>query len=143
MLDSKPESLPKNVTLEVYATSRIIEDVTETSRDKVKAAIEGLTIKGYAALIRGEDRRRAGYRALARILWKRYMDAIAGGANVERIGLPPVEETEREILGQLLDPERGWPPQFRAALRSALRMEPEPPPPATGTNTPPASASAK
>ena len=140
MLDGKPDSLPKNVTLEVYATSRIVEDVSETSRDRVKAAIEGLTVKGYVALVRGEDRRSAGYRALARILLKRYTDAIAGGANIERIGLPPVEETERQILSMLLDPEGGSSPEFRTVLRSVLRLEPEPPRPAAGTNAPSASA---
>jgi hypothetical protein len=143
MIDGKPDSLPKNTTLDVYATSRIIEDVGETSRDRVKAAIDGQLIKGYVALVRGEDRRSAGYRALARILRKRYMEAIAGGANEVRIGLPPVEETEKQILNMLLDPEEGSSPEFRAALRSALRMEPEAPRPAASTNTPPAAASAQ
>ena len=143
MIDGKMDSLPKNTTLDVYATSRIVEDVGETSRDRVKAAIEGQLVKGYVALVRGEDRRSAGYRALARILWKRYMDAIAGGANAERIGLPSVEETEKQILKLLLDPEEGSSPEFRAALRSALRMEPEAPRPAASTNAPPASASSK
>ena len=143
VLDGKPNSLPKNVTLDEYATSRIVEDVGETSRDRVKAAIEGQLVKGYVALVRGEDRRSAGYRALARMLWRRYMDSIAGAANIERIGLPTVEETERQVLSMLLDPERGSSLEFRAALRSALRMEPETPRPTTGTNAPPASASIK
>jgi hypothetical protein len=142
ILDSRPDSLPQKVTLDDYCIARICEDVSETSRDRVKAAIEGQIVKGYLALIRGEDKRHAGYRALARILRAKYMKAIAGGANAERIGLPPVEETEREVLKVLLNPESGWPPELRAALRGALRMEPEA---ATtpSTNAPPAAAAAK
>jgi hypothetical protein len=143
MLDGKPESLPKNLTLDDYCVARVCEDVGETSRDRVKAAIEGQLVKGYFALIRGEDRRNAGYRALARILRAKYMNAIAGGANVERIGLPTIEEAERQMRDILLDPERGWPVELRAALRARLNLEPEATPPA-GTNTPPpAAASAK
>lgn len=140
ILDGKPDSLPKNLTLEDYCIARICEDVSETSRDRVKAAIEGQLTKGYFALVRGEDRRSAGYRALARLLRKKYMAAIAGGANVERVGLPTVEETEKEVREHLLDPAHGWPPELRAALRAALHLPPEvASPPAT--NTPPASAS--
>jgi len=143
LLDGKPETLPKNLTLEDYCISRICEDVSETSRDRVKAAIEGQLVKGYLALIRGEDRRSAGYRALARILRTKYMKAIAGGANAERIGLPPTEDMERDVRDILLDPERGaWPVELRAALRSALGMEPEAAP-AAATNAAPAAASTK
>jgi len=142
VLDGKPDSLPKNTTLDDYCIGRICEDVGETSRDRVKAAIEGQLAKAYFALVRGEDRRSAGYRALARILRKKYMDAIAGGANVQRVGLPTVEETEKEVRDQLLNPEHGWPPEMRAALRAALRLPPENTP-APATNAPPASASAK
>lgn len=140
LLDGKPDALPKNLTLEDYCISRIVEDVGETSRDRVKAAIEGQIVKSYFALIRGEDRRSAGYRALARILRTKYMNAIAGGANEQRIGLPPVEETEKEILQSLLEPEGSLPVEMRAALRSVLRMEPEAAP---TTNAPPAEAAVK
>lgn len=142
LLDGRPDTLPRNLTLDDYCISRICEDVGETSRDRVKAAIEGQIAKGYYALIRGEDRRNAGYRALARILREKYMKAIAGGANDLRIGIPTVEETEKQVRDTLLDPERGWPVELRAALRAALRMEPESAP-SPSTNTPPAAASAK
>jgi len=142
MLDGKPDSLPKNLTLDDYCIARICEDVSETSRDRVKAAIEGQLVKAYIAMVRGEDRRSAGYRALARILRKKYMDAISGGANAERVGLPTIEETEKQVRDQLLDSEHGWPEELRAALRAALRMAPEPPP-KPGNNAPPTSASAK
>jgi len=142
VLDGNPDALPKTLTLEDYCITRICEDVSETSHDRVKAAIEGQLAKGYLALIRGEDRRNAGYRALARILRAKYMKAIAGGENEKRIGLPPVEEMEKQVRDILLDPERGWPVELRAALRGALRMEPEAPS-ASATNAPPAAAAAK
>jgi hypothetical protein len=139
LLDGDTNSFPRNLTLEDYCISRICEDVSETSRVRVKAAIEGQIAKAYLALIRGEDKRHAGYRALARLLRAKYMDAIAGGANVERIGLPTVEETEKEIADRMLDPEKGLPPEMRAALRRALRM-PADVPAAASTNAPPAAA---
>ncbi|MFO1514250.1 MAG: hypothetical protein U1F83_15280 [Verrucomicrobiota bacterium] len=139
MLDGKPDSLPKNLTMDDYCISRICEDVSETSRDRVKAAIEGQLAKSYFAQVRGEGRRSTGYRALARILRAKYMNAIAGGANAERIGLPTIEETEKQVRDLLLDPERGWPLELRAALRARLNLGPEPTPPA-GTNAPPAAA---
>jgi hypothetical protein len=126
VIDGKPDSFPKNTTMDEYAIFRIVEDVSETSRDRVKAAIEGQIARSYLAMVRGEDRRGAGYRALARLLRKRYMEEISGGANVERIGLPPVEETERQVRDYLLDPNGVWPPELRAALRARLNMEPEP-----------------
>ena len=148
VLDGKPDSLPRNVTLEDYCVSRIVEDVGETSRIRVKAAIEGQIAKAYLALIRGQDKRHAGYRALARLLRAKYMSAIGGGNSDIRIGLPTVEETEKEVANNVLDPEKGWPPQMRAALRAKLGMPPEPPPApvpnAPATNAPPAApASAK
>ena len=64
-------------------------------------------------------------------------------ANAERIGLPTIEETERQVRDILLDPERGWPVELRTALRARLNLPPEVTPPA-GTNAPPpAAASAK
>jgi hypothetical protein len=146
VLDGKPDALPRNVTLEDYCISRICEDVGETSRIRVKAAIEGQIVKAYVALIRGEDKRHAGYRALARLLRAKYMKAIEGAKNIERIGLPTVEETEKEIVNLLLDPDKGWPPEMRAALRVVLGMPVEPPPApaanAPATNAPPAAAAA-
>jgi hypothetical protein len=147
ILDGKPDSLPRNLTLDDYCVARICEDVSETSRDRVKAALEGQIVKGYLALIRGEEKRQAGYRALARLLHAKYLKAIAGGASNERIGLPSVEETEKQVREMLLNTETGWPPELRAALRAALHMEPEPAPaptpvptPVPTTNAPPAAA---
>ncbi len=135
LLDGDTNSLPRNLTLEDYCVSRIYEDLGETSRVRVKAAMEGLVGKAYLALIRGQDKRHAGYRALARLLRTKYMNSIGGGNSDARIGLPTVEETEKEVADRLLSSDKGWPPEMRAALRVKLGMPPEPPP-APSTNAP-------
>ena len=149
LLSDKPDSYPANVTLEEFAVGRIVEDVGETSRDRVKAAMEGQLARSYRQLILGDKKRSAGLRHLAEMLRAAYMKKIAGGANEKRIGLPTVEDVEQQVLKRLLDPrENYWPWEMRTALRSALGLPPEIIPTTTTetnapsaapiTNTPPA-----
>jgi hypothetical protein len=115
-------------------------DVNETDRDKVKARIEEFIGTAFIALIRGDSERYGGFRLMAHDLRANYMEKIGGGASRDRIGLPPVEETEQEILKRMLDPNDeiyGLPPEARAILRTEMRMEPEAIAPVT--NAPPAS----
>ena len=58
--------------------------------------------------------------------------------------MPPIEQTQRDVLKGLLDPEHGLPPEVRAVLRSKLGMaaEAEPAAPAS-TNAPPESVSSR
>jgi hypothetical protein len=135
-------SFPANLTLEEFAVGRIVEDVSETSRDRVKAAMEGQLARSYQQLILGDKKRSAGLRHLAQMLRQAYMKKIAGGANEKRIGLPPVEEVEQQVLSRLLDPKANyWPPEMRDALRSALGMPLETVIPVSPeTNSPPAVA---
>lgn len=144
LLSNKPDSYPANLTLEEFAVGRIVEDVSETSRDRVKAAMEGQLARSYRQLILGDKKRAAGLRHLAQMLREAYMKKISGGANVERIGLPPVEEVEQQVLSRLLDPQENfWPVEMRAALRSALGMELEVVIPiSSDTNAPPAAVAA-
>ncbi len=135
LIDGNTNSFPRNLTLNEYAVARIVEDVGETSRDRVKAAIEGMLVRGYVDLIVGQHDRSAGYRLKARLLRDSYMSKIKG--NEARIGLPPVEETEKEIRERLLDPTTAMLPfEMRAILRTELRMPPEIAMPAAGTNAP-------
>lgn len=140
LIMNRADSFPANVTLEEFAVSRILEDVSETSRDRVKAAIEGQLASSYRHLILGDKKRSAGMRNLAVMLRQQYMNRIAGGANEQRIGLPPLEEMNQQVLDRLLDTkEPYWPPEMRAALRSALGMPIEVAVPLTpDTNAPPA-----
>lgn len=140
LLANKPDSFPANLTLEEFAIGRIVEDVSETSRDRVKAALEGQIARSYKQLILGDKKRAAGLRHLAQMLREAYMKNIAGGANEQRIGLPSVEEVEQQVLTRLLDPkENFWPFEMRAALRSALGLPLETVLPVSAeTNAPPA-----
>ena len=140
LLMGRLDSIPSNLTLEEFAVGRIVEDVGETSRDRVKAAMEGQLARSYRQLVLGDKKRSAGLRHLAQMLRQAYMKKISGGANEARIGLPPVEEVEQQVLSRLLDPQLNyWPAEMRAALRSALGMPLESVAPAsTDTNTPPA-----
>jgi hypothetical protein len=52
------------------------------------------------------------------------------------IGMPPLEDLDREVLSNLLDPKGGIPFEFRAALRSRLGLPAEAaPPPELPQNT--------
>ena len=55
----------------------------------------------------------------------------------EPLRIPPLDELQKEVLANLLNPERGLPPDARADLRAKLGMEPEPAAPAGGTNAVP------
>ena len=136
MIDGKTNSFPRNITLEEYAVSKIQEDINETSRDRVRAIIEGLLVNSYNSLAIDEDERSAGLLLLARQVWAAYMNKIPQD-RVQAIGLRPLEEIDREIRGRLLDPEHGWPPEVRAVLRTKLGLPKETPLPVAGTNSPP------
>jgi len=124
MLDNKPESLPRNVTLDEYAVARIQEDVNETPRDRVKAILEGLLFNSYRSMTLDEDERAAGFQLLARQVWNAYMTKIPKERK-EPIGLPPLLEIDQEVRKRLLDPETGVSPEERAVLRTKLRLPPE------------------
>ena len=143
ILDRDTNSFPANITLDRYAVGRVIEDVSETSRDRVKAAVEGMVNNSYACLVSDQEERALGYKLLGRQVLNAYMSKIPK-ERVEAIGLPPFEETDREILRRILDPENGAPFEFRALLRTKLGMPAESAtPPATTTNSPPEKLSSK
>lgn len=138
LLSGQPDSLPGNLTLEQLALGRICEDVSETSRDRVTAALYGHAASGYRQLVMGNKKRYADYRRLSRVLYATYMAKIGGGANIERIGLPTVELVEKNVLTRLTDPTNSpWPYEVRAALRYHMQMPPEAEVPPAATNSPP------
>ena len=137
MLDGKPDSLPRNVTLDQYCISRIQEDVEGTPRDRIKGVIEGQIMNCYRSLAIDEDDHAAGYKLLARKIWETYMNKIPAERR-PAVGLPPFEDIDREILNRALDPQLGAAPEIRAILRTKLGLRAETAPaPAPGTNAPP------
>lgn len=135
LIDGNTNSFPRNLTLNEYAVERVKEVVGETSRDGVKAAIEGMLVRAYVDLVIGQSDRSAGYRLKARLLWDSYMSNVADSG--ERIALRPIEEIEKEVRERLLDPTAAMMPfEMRAILRTELRMPPEITVPAAATNAP-------
>jgi hypothetical protein len=123
LLNNKLDSTPSKISLEEFCLGRIVEDVSETSRDRVTAVLLGHARTGYRMLALGDRKKFEGLRQLSRMLYKTYMKNIGEGANTKRIGLAPVEKTEEEVLRELLDPEKSpWPFEMRAALRSKLEL---------------------
>ena len=140
ILDGKTNSFPRNLTMDEYAVARVAEDVGETDRNRVESAVEGMLVSAYLSLAIDEDERYSGFKNLARKLHTTYMSKITG--REDAIGLPSFEEIERKMIGRMLDPKEGVPPDVRAVLRTKLNMRPEsaePPAeakPAPGTNAP-------
>ncbi len=121
LLDMKPQTLPGTLTLDEYAVARVQEDVSETSRDRVQSAIEGLLTSSYMALVLDQEDSYKGLQLLARRVWETYMSKVSG----ERVELRPVNEIAQEMLNRMLDPENGLRPEFRAILRTRLNLPAE------------------
>jgi hypothetical protein len=147
VIDGDTNSFPRNVSLEEYCVARIKEDLGETDPNRIQAAIEGAIARAYQALLSGQDDLFRGFRALALKARESYMSKVSGkGDPAEgpaRTRIATVEETEREFLKRLLDPETHMMPyEVRAALRFKLGLPPETAPAPGTTNTPPASIAA-
>jgi hypothetical protein len=139
ILTSDTNSIPSKVTLDQYCVDRVQEDVDETmSRDRIKAAIEGLLVTAYTSMVIGEDERAAGCRLMAEKVLATYKSKTT--AREAALHIDSIEELQREVLGRLLNPEKGMPSEYRDVLRSKLGMGPEETVPAPAT--PPATNSA-
>ena len=144
ILDYKPTALPGTITLDDYCVARVAEDVKETDRSRIEAIIEGLLKNAYSSLVvDGEEERALGFKLMARKVWEAYMKQIPQ-ERIDAIRLKPLEDTDRQVLNEMLDPEKGLIPTARAVLRSKLGLGREalPPPPAS-TNAPAAKLSSQ
>jgi hypothetical protein len=123
IIDGDPESFPRNLTLDQYAVARVQEDIGDTSQERTTAAVQGLLAQAYVALAIGQDDRYAGFRLLAGKVYEHYQAEISRmKSNLQRIGLPPFADLNRDVLNQLLDPQEGAPYAMRAVIRSQLGM---------------------
>lgn len=137
LLDGQTNSFPRNLTLDEYCVARVQEDVGETSRDRVKQAVEGMLVTAFRSLVLDQDESYAGLSNLAQQTHARYMSKIGGREMA--IGLPSFPEIRQDIVRRLLDPEQGLPPEQRAVLRTKLGLPGETAPARPATNAPPAS----
>jgi hypothetical protein len=143
MLDGKPDSFPRNLTLDEYAVQRLQEDVGDMSKERTRAALTGMIRTSYYSLITdGEEERATGLMLLARNLWKSYDAKIQ--VRKEQLELPALDIIAKDVQDQLLNPKGPLPFEMRAMLRTRLRLPPEPTTPPTNpsapTNTPPETA---
>jgi hypothetical protein len=142
IIDSDPNSFPRNVTLDEYAVACVQGDIGDTSQERTTAAVQGLLARSYMELAIGQDDRYAGFRLLAGKVYEHYQAEISRmKSNLQRIGLPPFADLNRAVLNQLLDPQQGAPYAMRAVIRSQLGMPGETNvPPMTVSTNPPATA---
>lgn len=117
VIDDRPDSYPRNLTLQDYAFSNLQIDINETSRDRVKTAIEGLLINSFGSIIAGDHDRATQLRLNANNVWSAYRKKIPAD-RWPAIGIPPVEETASVILAAMLSPESRLRPEARAILQT-------------------------
>ncbi|HEX3720671.1 MAG TPA: hypothetical protein VH595_22195 [Verrucomicrobiae bacterium] len=114
----------KNLSLDDYCLSQIVEDNGETDMNKVSASIEAMFHNGFICLVRDDDDRYANYENLAQRIWEHY-DKKIGSFNNQRLGLRPLPELRKFILQKELDPDPRYalmPPEAQAILRTKLRL---------------------
>jgi hypothetical protein len=128
LLANRPDSKPKDLTVDEYAFARIQEEFGDTSPDRTKGVVEGLLRRYYLSLALDEDDAAANYDLLIRKAYARYATSTKG--QEVRMGLAPLDAMKKEVREQLLDPERGLIPEYRAVLLTKLGLPAE-------TNAPP------
>lgn len=121
ILDDQTNSFPRNLTLDQYAVACVQVDINETSRDRVKTAIEGLLINSFRSLSMGDEDRAAGFRLLATKVWQNYDQQIAADRRAA-IAMPPIQEISESVLRRLLSPEAGMPDEIRSVLLTRLGL---------------------
>jgi hypothetical protein len=114
----------KNLSLDDYCLSQIVEDNGETDMNKISASIEAMFHNGFICLVRDDQDRYANYENLAQRIWEHYTTKI-GSFGKERLGLRPLPELRNFVLQQELDPDPRYarmPPEAQAILRTKLRL---------------------
>jgi hypothetical protein len=141
LIEGRPDTLPRDMTVDQYAVARVTEDVGETDPLRIRAHLEAMLAHSYARLILDQDDEALAYQRLARRVYDTYMEKIKGSEM--RVGLPPFRDIASEVLQRLLDPQQSpFTPQERAILRTKLNLPAETPGAAPATNAVPGSVEA-
>ncbi|HZL78305.1 MAG TPA: hypothetical protein VFC17_05585 [Candidatus Limnocylindrales bacterium] len=142
IIETQPDSLPKNLTLDEYAVAVVQIDIGETSQERVTTVVQGLLSRAYYNLATGEDDRYENLKRLAVRVYERYTAKTATSNRNVRTPLPPYDTLNNAVIRQLLDPESGVPYAARAVLRTQLGLPAEttaaPAGNVSSTNQPPA-----
>ncbi len=122
IIDGRPDSLPKNLTLDEYAVAVVQIDIGETSQERVTSAVQGLLSRAYYDLATGQDDRYENLKRLAVKVYERYTAKTSGFKGDKRIPLPPFDTLNKTVLRQLLTPKGGAPYAARAELVTKLGL---------------------
>ena len=118
MVDLYPQSIPaEGLSLDEYCVSRVQEDAGETDHNQTKAVIGGLLLQAFQNAAIGEDDQFVGHKSLAIQLHNRFEKEI--GISTNRVGLPPFEVLERQVLEDLFRPNS---PFMHPVLLEQLRL---------------------
>jgi hypothetical protein len=124
MVDLYPQSIPvPGLSLDEYCVSRVQEDAGETDHNQTKAVIGGLLLQAFQYAAVGEDDQFVGHKSLAIQLHNRFEKQI--GISTNRVGLPPFEELERQVLEDLFRPNSRINPVLLEQLRLVLKLPEE------------------
>jgi hypothetical protein len=122
IVETDPNSLPKNLTLDQYAVAVVQIDIGETSQERVTAAVQGLLTRAYYSLATGQDDRYENLKRLANRVYQRYTAKTSGFKGDVRIPLPPYDTLNAAVVRHLLDPQTGAPYAARAELVTKLGL---------------------
>ncbi len=122
IIDSYPESLPKNITLDEYAVTVVQVDIGETSQERVTTAVQGLLTRAYYSLAIGQEDRYENLKRLTVKVYEHYTAKTVKFRGPDRIPLPPFDTLNKDVLRQLLDPKSGTPYAARAELVTRLGL---------------------
>jgi len=122
IVDTQPDSLPRNLTLDEYAVAVVQIDIGETSQQRVTAAVRGLLMRAYYNLAAGDEDRYENLKNLAKRVHERYDAKTAGSNGRDRVPLMPFAEMQTSVVRLLLDPQNDVPYAARAALVTRLGL---------------------
>ena len=117
-VEPRPDYLP---TVAEFVVAEIRKDLAENQFDQVRGYIRNYVRSAYFWLAAGAPDLSDGNLAMAKTLYIIYQQKAFG-----RFKLPPWEEFKKQVLDEVLDPERGLPSKrMRERLRRALKLPPE------------------
>lgn len=121
IIDGDFNSYPRNVSLDQYAVACVQSDINDMSPDRLRTVLEGLLITSYTSQVIDQDERAEGLRRLAQKAWDSYQSKIPA-ARQDPLRVASVKDISREVLGRLLNPTNGLPPEAQAILRTKLNL---------------------
>jgi len=119
IITGKPDSLPRNVTLDEFAFAKLEELIGEPGQKDMKIVLEGLITQSYLSLITDQEDRAAGFMNLARKAHVRYQEQVAMRPTIK---MPPFAVIQQEVLDRMLHPETGLTDEAAAVLATKLNV---------------------